>query len=456
MLSLFLLKLLLSIHLKADTISRNIINDYSPVSCETYPCIINCNEASSCRNTNISCPTTGEGICFINIAGSNAARNSIIYTHSATLIHINANGAYGLHASIVYAHTKIGSQLIMNSISNYGLRFATIYSPYGEGSELSITCTTSTTYTCANMQIYDDYSTTVNLYGYVSSAFTNTIVRNMFTDNTNYNITKSLSVNKNYRASVNIYSEDVSFQSFIYYGTDHGNWTIESRIGTQSQFLNAIIFADHSFVTDDSYTISVISEQSYGISNLKLYAAQNNVNIKLIGYDYGFWDSTTGQYFNLICSSSLQNIVINKLSMIGYGTQTFVTNFINITYPIRQIEFISNGSQSFYNIQMYFGNVLEALTIFDTQYRTWYSADITFNNIMGDVEFISNGTNTQSFQLIHLVINNIFGNLMFYDSSNGYAFRSSNININHINGSVTLHDISLNGYSFYNSYFSTG
>eukprot|EP01084_Bolivina_argentea_P167010 289929_1 len=434
-----------------DVIPRDTPDQSTEILCTSFPCIINCNADNSCHSTNISCPLIGDGNCTINLIGVSAAHHSIINTGNSSNIYINSNGQSSFQYGIIYANNKKNNKLIINGIGDTALQYSKIYTSYGDNSELSMLCGNDGTpdYICSNIEIYDHFSTNINLQSHCYRCFYQTEIRR------NPKIAEII----NYRGYVNIYASAIKsnqFEEFIYYGTDHGNWTIESRIGTQSQFLNAIIFADHSFVTDDSYTISVISEQSYGISNLKLYAAQNNVNIKLIGYDYGFWDSTTGQYFNLICSSSLQNIVINKLSMIGYGTQTFVTNFINITYPIRQIEFISNGSQSFYNIQMYFGNVLEALTIFDTQYRTWYSADITFNNIMGDVEFISNGTNTQSFQLIHLVINNIFGNLMFYDSSNGYAFRSSNININHINGSVTLHDISLNGYSFYNSYFSTG
>ena len=131
---------------------------------------------------------------------------------------------------------------------------ANIYTPYGKGSEITIICGTDTTMNdCEAMQIYDDYTTKVSLYSHSVYGFLSATVtpQSNITRSTNPNDTLYI----NYRAPVILYcsTSDRGFQSFQYYGTDHGNWTIESH-GSYG-FLGATLYADHSFITTEHYYI---------------------------------------------------------------------------------------------------------------------------------------------------------------------------------------------------------
>eukprot|EP01083_Nonionella_stella_P248945 861342_1 len=73
-----------------ETIDRTADNS-DPVSCVSFPCIINCKKRKSCYDTTISCPSTGEGDCTINLADDSPAELSTIDAGSSTNVTINVN-----------------------------------------------------------------------------------------------------------------------------------------------------------------------------------------------------------------------------------------------------------------------------------------------------------------------------------------------------------------------------
>eukprot|EP01084_Bolivina_argentea_P010752 20032_1 len=299
---LFLVRLVLS-----ETINRNTAVDYSPVNCTSFPCIINCAADSSCRKTRISCPIIGTGLCTLNFMGNYAATESTINTGTSTTITITIDNLHSLYDAIIYANNTIGSKLTLNVNGDDSLRYTNIFAPYGVDSELNINCISSSgphyDFVCANMKIYTDYSTSVSLITYSTYGFYQTVVyqysdmiKSLISTHPNY---------INYRASVHLWASiyDRGFQEFIFYGTDHGNWTIYSQ-GFYG-FYMSVIYADHSFITNDKYTITV-SDSANGetqcITDMTLYASQNNGIIKLIGYETSAFRFDSNNYFELICN----------------------------------------------------------------------------------------------------------------------------------------------------------
>eukprot|EP01084_Bolivina_argentea_P228567 386012_1 len=200
------LLLVLLVRANCETINRDQTTDYTPVSCTSFPCIINCNVDSSCRNTNISCPSIGSGNCAINLIGSDSARNSIIFSNNAIYINISCNGATSLQSSVIHAYQIVDTKLYIDVLHNSDpLRYTTIYAPYGITSELNINCGSNSItgdYLCADMKIYDDYSTNVYLKSYSTYGFHSTEIRSNITEI--FGITKSFDIT--YRGSVNLFS----------------------------------------------------------------------------------------------------------------------------------------------------------------------------------------------------------------------------------------------------------
>eukprot|EP01084_Bolivina_argentea_P293295 504407_1 len=457
----------LLIVVQCETINRDISPDYSPITCTSFPCIINCNVASSCRNTNISCPLSGDGDCFIQFTGSYAAQDSILYTGNAQDIIINCTALNSLRSATIHAYQRRGSKLTINVLGTGDpLEFATIYSPYGENSELNINCGSESIhgeYLCASMKIYDDYSTNVNLRSYSTYGFRATEVRT--------NLTVIITeINRNgidpiIRGSVKLWSSqyDGGFYLFKYWGTNHGNWFIESE-GVNG-FYESVIYADHSFITNESYTINVTgSNEAESIGSLNLYAAQNNVNIVLLAKSLRAFQTTGALIFKLICNSPLNNLVINSLSMTAIdSTDGFLQSLITINNDIRDIRVTGEATSisGFDVITISIGGTILNNGIFtsDGDYACLSEASIIINKIHGNLEMYNNGARGLGFYDSSVTVTNgVDGNVILYDGSSAesQAFRISDITIGNIGGSLSLRSDATTNDAFSSSVFKFG
>eukprot|EP01084_Bolivina_argentea_P269230 457506_1 len=85
-----------------EEINRNTVSDSSAVSCNLFPCIINCNAQKSCFQSTISCPSTGKGDCTINLLAQNTAQGALIIGGSSTNIYIKATGFQAFYQGSVH------------------------------------------------------------------------------------------------------------------------------------------------------------------------------------------------------------------------------------------------------------------------------------------------------------------------------------------------------------------
>eukprot|EP00485_Elphidium_margaritaceum_P013552 CAMPEP_0202734434 /NCGR_PEP_ID=MMETSP1385-20130828/188680_1 /ASSEMBLY_ACC=CAM_ASM_000861 /TAXON_ID=933848 /ORGANISM="Elphidium margaritaceum" /LENGTH=1139 /DNA_ID=CAMNT_0049400795 /DNA_START=109 /DNA_END=3528 /DNA_ORIENTATION=+ len=104
---------LLLVAASAETINRDMTNDYSVVACTeaSTPCIINCNAASSCRATTISCGSSAS--CTINLNAAYAAYASTITVGDIKSLTITADSAnYALKHGVVNVGSLSGDLTI--------------------------------------------------------------------------------------------------------------------------------------------------------------------------------------------------------------------------------------------------------------------------------------------------------------------------------------------------------
>eukprot|EP01084_Bolivina_argentea_P098957 177898_1 len=435
----------------SETIDRNTSPDYSVVTCNTFPCIINCNVVDSCRDTKIYCPVLtstpiSDRNCTLNINDENGAYGSEIFTGTSINIQINALASHALHAGKIHADSVIGSKLIIDSIGDYALANTVLYTPYGEGSEVTMKCGNDgdTVYICSNMEIYDHYTTNINLFSHAFSGFTNTIIM----PNTNIS-TQNIS-NSTYRGSVTLFSstQDNAFVDFKYYGTDHGNWMIHSQ--GHLGFHGAIIFADHSFITNDYYSIIVIGGgDTASISSLKLYAAQNNGNIILLGEaPRTFADSSTS-YFQLICNSTLEGVVINSLQIMSTAASPFRFMRINATTNIKDVAIgATSVASSQFSIDPVYINlnciVLNNVIVHIAGgYAAYSDLDLQIKKINGNLVMINDGDRGYGLYDCNVIIyEGVNGDVVLMDNTTteGNAFRSADISIyGTVGGSVHVY-----------------
>eukprot|EP01084_Bolivina_argentea_P074338 134866_1 len=448
-----------------ETIDRSTPQDYSPIMCISFPCIINCNAVDSCRNTNISCPLSGDGDCHIHLIEDNAARDSTIYTGNAQNIFINCNGPFSLYSATIHAYQRKHSKLTINVLNVFDpLYSSTIYGTYGENSELNIMCGSPTVhgdYLCANMIIYDDYSTNVNLRSYSYYGFHSTEVRTNISD-------IIPTINKNgidptYRGTVRLWTSSFyygAFYLFKYYGTDHGNWFIESQV--QNGFYESVIYADHSFITNESYSINVTgSTEVESIGSLTLYAAQNNVNIVLLGQSLRAFQTTWALVFKLICNSPLDNLVINSLSMTARdSTDAFQASIITINNNIRNIIITGEATSvsGFDIITISIGGTILNNAIFTSNgdHACLSESTIIINKINGNLEMYNNGDRGLAFYDSSITITNgVNGNVLLYDRSTAEskAFQISDITIGNIGGDLYVRSDATAANSFSSTVF---
>ena len=107
------------------------------------------------------------------------------------------------------------------------------------------------------MEIYEDYSTTVTLVGDEYRAFYSTVVKNIF-NASGLGITKESSIPTKYRGDVRLIGRQrAAFHSLEYYGTNHGNWYLESD--ETYGFYNAKIYADHDLKYKNSEIVVIVA-----------------------------------------------------------------------------------------------------------------------------------------------------------------------------------------------------
>eukprot|EP01084_Bolivina_argentea_P010802 20139_1 len=431
--------LLLIVLTYGETFNRTQSNYQQPVACTSFPCIINCDETNSCRDTTISCGNSiGGGVCIINLKGTYSGYQSNIFTQSATDITINVDGYECFRYGYILANTVVGAKLYIDvNGPNYSFREIELYAPYGVGSELTIICgTDSTNYDCYDGRIYNDYSTKTSLYSHSIYGFEYTEVSQQLAIIKNNNPSDPLYIN--YRASVILYCStgDRGFQNFKYLTRDHGNFTVEGH--GKWAFLRSTLRADHTFITNEEYYITVkdtTGDETTSLGSFELYASQNNAHINIIAesaYATTHSDGDSAYFFHLIAHRS--DFVLSDLTVVGTATRSLRFSQYNIT---------SNIS----------GNVLFEMT----GKGACRDAHIFMNRIDGNLNFAGLSSAGISFYdpTIDILLG-VGGNVEFSDYSitGGQGFRrntaGSHITIGDIGGTLTVSEHSEYGNAFYN------
>ena len=170
---------------KGETLVYDITNLAPPIiQCvdASSECIINCLGTRRCKDREIHChniSTTSR--CTLNFHGRESGMNAVIYTHTSPVVFINITGSLTCKESVIYAHENMNTKLYVYAPSELRqlMDNATIYSPVGKGSLLSMKCGGGA---CAYMKIYDDWTTEVYMQpvGTKQSAFYHTEIRNIF------------------------------------------------------------------------------------------------------------------------------------------------------------------------------------------------------------------------------------------------------------------------------------
>lgn len=199
------------------------------------------------------------------------------------------------------------------------------------------------------------------------------------------------------------------------------------------------------------------------IGSLTLYAAQNNVDIILLGKSTRAFHNTAALAFNLICDSPLDNLVINSLSMTAEGNNAFDNNVIIINNDIRDIvmigETLSVSGFDLITININATILHNAIFTSDGNYDCFSQATIIINKINGNLEMINNGARGLAFYDSSVTVTNgVDGNVLLHDRSTaeGQAFRISDITIGNIGGYLSVRSDATTSNSFSGTHFQFG
>eukprot|EP01084_Bolivina_argentea_P010755 20038_1 len=437
----------------AEEFNRTTSTYPNPGSCINFPCTFNCIADSSCRETTISCGNAvNGGLCIINLIGTNSGYQTTINTGTATEIHLNVQGYYSFYEGVLYANTVVGAKLYIRVTGTApAFQYVELYSPYGINSLLQINCDSpSQTYNCGYGTWYDDYSTTVELYGNGYYSFYSSTISQQPGIIKSINSNDSLYVN--YRAPVTLYVaaiDEGAFQYFTYNTVDHGNWTLESHAGYA--FFAAIIHAEHSFITDEHYRIYLYgSDNIAAFSQTTLYAAQNNAHIQIDAiaercFSYTAYESS--YYFTFIYDRSdmvLSNLIVNASNTYSLGYSQWQIDG-NIT---GDVIFDISGSLGMYYSDIIMGNITIGgnvmFNIAETADSALQSSPITMNNvnINGNVTFNVDAPNGLYYTIAPdgIKLGNVNGNVNFaVGSAATSAIQQTPITIGDIGGYVNVY-----------------
>ena len=295
---------------------QNVIQCLDPSS----ECIINCIGDNICSDKEIHCHNKSTtSICKINFNnGSHGGLRALIYTHTSPIVYINIWGSRALYSSVIYGHQTMNTKLYIYASAPYSMRYATIFSPVGEGSLLSMKCAGGA---CGEMKIYDDWTTEIYMQpiGSESLAFEKTQIHNIF-DNSTLNISRSdanyIGLNTAYRAPVFLngcnHNSSWSWWNLRYYGHNHGDWIL---YGTgEYMFREAIVYA---------------------AADIPPYNGKHGYDIKLIGNaDDTLTEAASFIWFQLHTDGNTgANIYVDVSDVVGFSSaviRAWDANLVNI------------------------------------------------------------------------------------------------------------------------------
>ena len=380
--------------INGETINRNDVNDYDAVICKKFPCIINCNVASSCRSTTIQCPIiAGGGNCTINIAkdGSYAAYDSIIKPGTSTNILLNFNG---------YRSFYKGS--LISSNINYNINELKLISKSTQAFEYS---KIEFAGNINNLYIYSE-SISNSYYGYrlCSLLLSGTIINDaiFIIDGDRESFSGS---------TINIEKINGNLK-FLTMGT-RGKAFYNTKIEITDGVNGNVQFIDTTEGTDG---------HSFGINKI------------LIG--------NIGGNLDIIDKSNIGHSFYNK---------EIITGNIGGHVIIRDDTYSSSGGRSFYSTIFKFGNIKKHVEFIEnSQYGTSFATlIITIGDIKSYALFQSKiNNNKPAFDDTTIIINSVFSDLTFLSNRFG-SFSETDAEItNGVGGNITLIDTSTKGHGF--------
>ncbi len=184
---------------------------------------------------------------------------------------------------------------------------------------------------------------------------------------------------------------------------------------------------------------SVSGAETQSITNMKLYAAQNNGIIKLVGYETSAFRFDAVNYFELICNRPEMSLY--SLEIKAIGVESFKFTRISMTSNINNVTIYGTGNGAIRDAVITFATVTNDLTLIDDGAigLGFYNSRIEVTNtVNGNVYLWDNSVASgQAFTSGELILGTVHGNVQVYDNSPfGYSYPLWSCHFNHIFGNV--------------------